>query len=100
MTASYTAVEYIVTPVSGSTLSGVTETFSWDTSDATIDEWALLAGSTIGSFNYAYSAGTGDSNSTQVNNLPIDGSTIYIRLWLKVSGTWKYIDLFYTAVDS
>ena len=55
-------------------------------------------GTSAGALNL-YSVNAGTSLSTTVNNLPADGSTVYVRLWTLASGTWVYNDYTYTAIS-
>ncbi|PXF56303.1 MAG: hypothetical protein C4B58_14005 [Deltaproteobacteria bacterium] len=86
----------ITSPTPGSTLLGTTVTFQW-TSGAY--EYWLYVGSSQGTYDYHNSGSLGSSTSTTVSGLPNDGSTVYVRLWWKVSAGagWTYDDCTYTA---
>jgi probable HAF family extracellular repeat protein len=92
-----TAAPDFTSPVSGSSLSGSTETFSWSTNTSNVTEWWLYAGSAQGFHDYYNSHSLGSSLTTNVTGLPVDGSTVYTRLWYKVAGAWLFIDSTYTA---
>ncbi len=88
----------ITSPVSGSTFSGSSETFTLATNGITVTNWYLRVGSTIGANNIANRFAGGSSNSITVNNLPTDSSTIFVRLQYKEGGIWKLAgDYTYTA---
>ncbi len=85
----------ITTPVQGSVLDGATQTFTWQSN---ADEYWLYIGSTHGGNQHFNSGNLGTVNSYTSNNLPTDGSTVYIRLWYKTgSANWKHIDATFTA---
>ena len=44
-----------------------------------------------------YSAGEGTNLSSEVLDLPNNGSAVYVRLWSNVGGAWSYKDYTYTA---
>lgn len=87
----------ITAPLPNGTLSAASETFSWVSNDVSVSEWWLYAGSTEGGSNL-YNSGSISPATTShtINTLPIDGSTVYIRLWYK-DGSWKSVDTTYTA---
>jgi len=82
----------ITTPTSGSILSGSTQVFQLDNSGVNVDSWGLWVGSTVGSYDIALRGANGSATSITINNLPTDGSTIYVRLRYKENGTWKTAD--------
>ena len=97
-TASTAAVlPTISSPVSGSTLSGVTEVFNWDNNGQNVSQWYMYAGSTQGGAEYYIQSGIGSTTSATMTNLPTDGSTVYIRIWFVINGNWVSVDASYTA---
>jgi len=88
----------MTSPVAGSTLNGASVSFTWSTGSGAT-QYSLSAGSTLGGSNY-FSANEGASTSATVNNLPSDGSTVYVRLGSMLSGTWVYNDYTYTAAGT
>ena len=94
--ASSTSSFAITSPTPGSTLSSSTVTFQWNSGAA---EYWLFAGSDTGSSNYYSSGSLGTATSATASGLPNDGSTVYVRLWYRVSsgGTWAYTDCTYKA---
>jgi len=87
----------ITSPVAGSTLTANTEAFTWVDNGNNVTEWWLHAGSAEGLLDYYDSRSLGTSTNTTVTGLPVDSSTIYIRLWYKVGGTWLFVDSTYIA---
>ena len=67
----------MTSPTNGSTLNGSSVTFQWSASTGT--QYSLYVGTSAGALNL-YSVNAGTSLSTTVNNLPADGSTVYVRL--------------------
>ena len=87
----------IYSPVSGSTLPGISETFSWIEYPGATAYWLDL-GSTEGSNTYLDSGSLSSSTlSYSVSSLPTNGSTVWARWYYNVSGAWSYIDYSYTA---
>ena len=90
-----TAKAQLTSPTPGSTLPGSTVTFCW-TAATGATEYHLHVGTTYGG-REIYSASQGTNLSKTLSNLPTNGSTIYVRLWSKINGTWQYDDYTYTA---
>ena len=85
------------TPAPGSTLDGDTVTFRWNAvSDATL--YQLWVGTTPGGFELGYfpAAGTTASEVT-VADLPLDGRTLYVRLYTAIAGQYHFRDYTFTA---
>src|SRR6266436_10149835 len=91
------AAAQISTPVAGSTFSSSSVTFSWTVGGAT--NYALLVGSSLYGHDI-YSSGVTNALSATVNNIPIDGRTIYVTLASNVSGSWTSNNYTYTAATS
>jgi Subtilase family len=86
------------TPTPGTTLAGNTVTFGW-TAGGGVSEYYLYVGSTAGGSDlYNQSAGT--SLSATVSGLPLDGRTLYVRLWSLIFGSWQFNDYTYTAATA
>ena len=66
------------TPQAGSTIAGSTAVFSW--TDTAAQEYYLAVGVEPYSAEY-FDASVGTGTSVTVNNLPVDGSVIYITLY-------------------
>jgi len=100
---SYTAAQggglAIDSPSTGTTLDSGTQTFSWSTNGQPVDEYWMYVGENAGEAQY-YNSALGADTSVEVSGLPVDGSTIHVRLWHRISDSaWQYIDSTYTAVN-
>ncbi|MBZ5551927.1 MAG: hypothetical protein LAO21_04335 [Acidobacteriia bacterium] len=84
----------MASPAAGSTLTATMVTFTWSSSLAS--ECYLQVGTTVGG-QEIYSAGEGTNLSSQVMDIPNNGSAVYVRLWSKIGGAWLFNDYSYTA---
>jgi hypothetical protein len=97
---TYTAAPSIatmLTPANGSQLIGSSTTFTWTNVNGAVQYW-IWAGHTPGG-NDIYNQGQGLNTSGTVSGLPIDGSTLYLRLFT-YNGTWTFHDYQYTAAKA
>jgi len=86
-------------PAPGSTLPGSSATFTWYPSSAAQAYW-IDVGSTQGGNNYYQSGSLPTTTLSQtVNNLPTDGSNIYVTLWTEINGQWQYNQYTYVAFN-
>ncbi len=86
----------ITSPAPASTLTGPSQPFAWSGSGVT--SWWIYAGSAVGGAQYFNSGNLGTATGVDVTGLPVDGSTVYVRLWYQYSGgAWKSVDSTYTA---
>jgi hypothetical protein len=90
-----TARAEVTTPAPRSTLTASAETFEWSGGTGVSQYW-LYVGTTAGGFNLL-NQNLGTSLSATVAGLPTDGSTVYVRLWSLIGGTWQYNDDTYTV---
>ncbi|MBS1859798.1 MAG: hypothetical protein JST11_30790, partial [Acidobacteria bacterium] len=79
----------------GTTLSGANVTFNWSSGTGATAYW-LDIGTTAGGFDL-FSQTAGMATSQAVANLPLNGNTIYVRLWTALGGAWDFNDYTYTA---
>ncbi len=94
-TVSAGAKAVMTSPLSGATLAGSSQTFSWSTGTGVSQYW-LQVGSSSGATDLYYQS-TGTSQSATVTGLPTNGQTLYVRLWSLISGSWQVNDYTYTA---
>ncbi|HKI52382.1 MAG TPA: multicopper oxidase domain-containing protein [Geothermobacteraceae bacterium] len=101
---SYTAANPVitpsamVTPADTSTLAGSSQTFTW--TDAGTSNYVLHLGTTPGASDIIVIYPTpSTATSTTVGGLPVDGSTVYVRLWSEIGGVWYFNDYSYTAAN-
>jgi serine protease len=84
-------------PPPGSTLSGDSPTFAWSAGVGVSEYWLF-----VGSFAYGgadlYNQSAGTNLSAALSGLPIDGRTLYVRLWSLISGNWVSNDYTYKAL--
>jgi hypothetical protein len=93
-TAPMAAKAAMLSPLPGSALSGGPVTFTWD-AGLGMNEYALWVGSTTNSYDlHALLVGT---NLLQTLVLPTDGREIYVRLWSRKGGEWRYTDYGYNT---
>jgi len=87
----------LIAPPAGSTLSGPTEIFTWSTAPD-VQEFFLHIGTSLGPPNHPLTKNifNGVMPATQkavtVQQLPTDGSEVYVRLWYKQANTWTAND--------
>jgi hypothetical protein len=88
----------ITSPVPGSTLPSGDVSFDWADNGTIVDDWQLLAGTSVGD-NSLYDSGVLPSTtlSTLVSGLPEDGSTIHMTLRWNESGVPSEVNYTYTA---
>jgi GH35 family endo-1,4-beta-xylanase len=87
----------ILSPAAATTLTGASVTFNWNTGIGVSQYW-LYAGTTPGGLDL-YNQSTGTTRSAAIAGLPIDGGTVYVRLWSLISGRWLFTDTTYTSMD-
>jgi hypothetical protein len=85
----------LLTPVSGSVLSSSNVTFQWTVGTAATQYW-LYVGTAPGAFNIA-NRDMGAGLSTNVGGIPVNGSTLYVRLHSLINGGWQFNDYTLTA---
>ncbi len=88
----------ITTPTPGSTLSGLSATFSWTAGTGATAYW-LDVGSTPGGNQYEQSGSRPTTPPLQltVNTLPTNGTPVYATLYSQVNGVWLSNAYSYTA---
>ena len=87
----------LVSPAPGTALAGVASTFTWTAGQGALEYFLFIGSSPGGSDAYAASQAT--RSTVSVNDLPIDGRPLYVRLWTRFNSTWQaFNDYTYTAV--
>jgi hypothetical protein len=84
----------MTSPTPGSALTSSSATFQWS-SGTGVTAYYLYVGTSVGA-NDLFGQNTGLNLSTNVSNLPVNGSTLYVRLWWFIT-TWQFTDYTYTA---
>ena len=74
-------------------------TFSWTTDDPSVEKYKLWVGTNVGSRDIANSRGLDHPESSYtVTGLPGAGGTVYVRLRVRIGGSWNAgTDYQYTA---
>lgn len=85
----------IVSPAPGSDLPGATVTCSWS-SGAGVAGYYLMVGEWAGG-NTLFDGNLGTQRSATVQDLPVDGRMIYVRLWSLLDGEWEWRDAQFRA---
>jgi len=95
------ATPAMISPAGGSELNGASVSFEWRDNNTPVNFWWLYLGSRQGSRDI-YDSGRDirSQTSVTVNQLPVDGSTIYARLWFHTAADgWQYADTEYFTGD-
>jgi hypothetical protein len=94
--ATVTPQALLTAPSPGSVFTGTSATFQWTSAPGAVNSELFLGSTGPGSYNLYYS-GNQTGNSLTINGLPINGETIYARLYTRFSAGLVYIDYTYTA---
>jgi len=86
----------LTSPTPGHTLTGATSMFGW-TAVPGVTGYELFLGSTGAGSSNLYSSGVTTSTSVTSGALPVNGGTIYARLFTDFNGTFVHTDYTYTA---
>jgi hypothetical protein len=98
--AAGTAVAPVLSsPTPGSILPGSSATFAWSAGVGP-SAYRLLLGTTGVDSSNLYRSGSITSTSLTVSDLPVDGVTIYARLYWLMDTTWDHADYQYTAAPA
>jgi hypothetical protein len=101
---TYTAVTAsspatITSPSNGSTLTSSSQTFDWNAGGGAT-QYVIWAGANGAGSNNITAMDRGGNLNATITGLPVDGSTIYVRLWSLIGASWEFIDYTYTAVTA
>lgn len=88
-------ISTVFQPPPGATLEGSTATFAWAPQEG-VSGYYLKVGASRDRGDL-YEGYEGQNLSVTVAGLPVDGRTIYVRLFCQVGETWKYLDSSYQA---
>jgi PKD repeat protein len=84
----------MLSPTPGSNFTSSSVTFSWSAGSASA--YIILVGSSLHGSDI-YNSGIVHTLSATVNNMPVDGRTIYVTLTSQVNGSWITNSYTYTA---
>ena len=82
-------------PAPTTVLGGASVTFTWSAGSGAVAYW-LDVGSAQGQGNI-FGQNVALATSQTVNGIPADGSTVYVKLWTLLGGTWQFNDYTYKA---
>jgi glucose/arabinose dehydrogenase len=85
----------ITSPTPGSVLPGAVASFAW-TAGTGVSAYQLDVG-TSPAGTQVFASGPVTSHSATVTGLPMNGGTVYVRLWSSIGGNWEYDDYTYVA---
>jgi hypothetical protein len=96
--ATTPATPQLTNPTPGTALSGSTAIFEWIAGMGATSptSYRLLLGTTGAGASDVYNGSATTAMSATVSNLPLDGVTLYARLYYKLNGTWQSLDYTYT----
>ena len=86
-------------PSANSSLSGTAQTFNWSANGVDAERWWLYAGTSAGGYDIANSGDLGLNTQYDVNGLPVNGTTVHVRLWYYSSSRWRYVDSTHAAAQ-
>jgi sugar lactone lactonase YvrE len=86
----------LTSPAPNSTLTGSSVTFAWLVGTGVTEYYLFLGSNGVGS-NNLYSSGYTSHKSVNVTGLPVNGETVYARLYSFIGGAWHYLDYTYRA---
>jgi hypothetical protein len=82
-------------PVNGATSVDVTQPFRW-TSVANVQAYTLYIGTALGAHDLLSTGEISQPSYGTVPSLPA-AQTLYVRLWTRVGGVWRWVDSTFTA---
>lgn len=90
----------ITSPTPGSTLEGSSTTLTWSAGTGVSQYW-LAIGTTQGGIEL-FGANVGSATSIRLGGFPVDGRTIYVRLWSQIDGSWtdNFTDTTFKAANA
>jgi serine protease len=93
---SYMQAPVLTSPTPGSTLGGVSQTFTWTTEPGSAGYWLFLGTTGVGSKNL-FDSNEQKATSSTFNSLPTNGATIYARVYAIYNGVLVFNDYTYKA---
>ena len=95
-----TATPAVLLTPSSSVIGTTDVTFTWTTGTGVTGGYQLVAGTTgVGSSNL-YSSGIITSTNATIASIPANAVPVYVRLFSKTNGVWKYNDYTFTESGS
>ena len=87
----------LTSPTPGSTLAGISDTFTWTAAGAGNQGYWLFLGTTGVGSKDLYDSGQQTATSATFSSLPTNGETIYARVYTRYNGVLVYNDYTFTA---
>jgi hypothetical protein len=87
----------MTSPADGSIFTSTNVNFQWE--DVGASAYHIWIGRSIGG-KELYSASLGTNTSKTIRGLPSNGSTLYVRIFTKISDKWFYNNYTYTTVTA
>jgi PKD repeat protein len=84
----------MISPASGSTLAGSSQTFTW-TTGMDVSSYLLWVGTKLGGNDIYNPSSPTTARSMTVTRIPTQGRTVYVRLWSYINGVRQYNDYTY-----
>src|SRR6202034_219275 len=86
----------LTAPVPGGGLASSSAAFTWSPGGGATDYMLYLCSTGVRS-STLYNSGPTTATSVNVSGLPVNGETIYARLYSFIGGAWECLDYTYTA---
>jgi len=95
------AAPAMISPADNSELAGAKVDFQWSDNNTLVNYWWAYIGSSKGGKDiYDSRRSLRTKTSVSIDQLPVDGSDIYFRLWYHTAAErWQYEDYIYSASD-
>ena len=97
--AGSSAAPALISPTPGNTLTGSSATFTWSAGSG-VSLYMLWLGTKGVGANDLFNSGQVKTTSAIVTGIPVQGVTIYARLFAELSGVWQTVDYTYTEVGA
>ena len=99
--AGSSAAPALISPPPGNTLTGSSATFTWSAGSG-VSLYMLWLGTKGQGANDLYNSGIVKTTTTSatVTGIPVQGATLYARLFAELNGSWQYFDYTYTEVGT
>ncbi len=95
-TAAGGAIGVVTSPAANTMLPGTSVTFNWSGNGPS--RYELWIGSLPGAWDLSYNPNLPSTTQSLQTTIPAaPGSTVYVRLWSYMNGTWQASDYTYTA---
>ncbi|MDR4506445.1 MAG: hypothetical protein MRK01_16865 [Candidatus Scalindua sp.] len=86
----------MTSPLPGSTLTKTAVTFTWSSGTGVDTYWLMIGtGTSKSTRGDKYDQSVGTNTSATVSGVPLNGNTLYVRLWWRKRNTWYKKDYTY-----